>query len=362
MSCSQHHQHLDSFMKSLRFLPFLLAMTTGIVSLSAAPLVTLETVAVGDPNNNADPVSDVGQVTNSYRIGKYDITVSQYLSFLNAVATKPATITNPKVSAAIANLWIPAMSSTKAKSYVTTTGMIQRTGAGTAQSPYLYSEQIDTTWNSQFGTNASERRPMFEISWFRAARFANWMHNGATNGASTETGAYTLNGATTGVIVKNPGAKWWIPTESEWYKAAYYDPTLSTTNVANGVTNVTAGGYHDFSTKADGTNFPVPEAPPGGTNSANYSGITGDGLKLTPVGSYSNSTSYYGCYDMAGPLWQWNDQIYTNGSGVGETRGMRGGSWSLGIYTIHRNSPRDYPPNYDDDDAGFRLCTTNSVP
>jgi hypothetical protein len=37
-------------------------------------------------------------------------------------------------------------------------------------------------------------------------------------------GAYTLNG-NTGIITKNVGATVWIPSENEWYKAAYYDPT-----------------------------------------------------------------------------------------------------------------------------------------
>lgn len=313
-------------------------------SLSAVPLITIETVPVADTNNPADPVGQVGQVAYPYLIGKYDVTVGQYLSFLNAVATKPKAIKNAGVSKAVENLWIPQMSSTKAKSYVTTTGLIQRTGAGTAVQPYIYTEQVDTTWDAQFGTNSSHLRPMFEISWFRAARFANWMHNGATNGADTEQGAYALHGAMTGAFQRSTNATWWIPSEDEWYKAAYYDPN-------------TAGGYHDFPTRADSTNFPIAEAPPGGTNSANYSGALPDGQKLTPAGAYSNSSSFYGLYDVAGPLWEWNDAIYTNAKGIGETRGMRGGSWSLGILTVQRYSPRDYPPSYEDDDSGFRLCT-----
>lgn len=62
-----------------------------------------------------------------------------------------------------------------------------------------------------------------DVTGFGAARFANWMHNGAISDASTETGAYTLNGATSGVgFTKNAGATWWIPSENEWSKAAYY--------------------------------------------------------------------------------------------------------------------------------------------
>jgi hypothetical protein len=67
------------------------------------------------------------------------------------------------------------------------------------------------------------------------------MHNGQPEGlgevaGSTETGAYTLNGDKTDrAETKEPGAKWWIPSENEWYKAAYYDPTL---NGADGGVNI----------------------------------------------------------------------------------------------------------------------------
>ena len=34
-----------------------------------------------------------------------------------------------------------------------------------------------------------------------------------------------MNGATNGVgFTKNSGARYWIPSENEWYKAAYYQP------------------------------------------------------------------------------------------------------------------------------------------
>lgn len=84
---------------------------------------------------------------------------------------------------------------------------------------------------------SSANRPITYVSWFDAARFSNWMANGQPTGAqgnaTTENGAYTLNGATSGVSftknTTNPNTggtvNWWIPSEDEWYKAAYYDPT-----------------------------------------------------------------------------------------------------------------------------------------
>ena len=58
--------------------------------------------------------------------------------------------------------------------------------------------------------------PVYNVSWGDAARFCNWLQNGQPTGAegtgTTETGAYTLNGATIDsalmAITRNAGAKY----------------------------------------------------------------------------------------------------------------------------------------------------------
>ncbi len=300
---------------------------------NSTPLVTLETVAVGDANNAADPKTGYGAVPYEFSIGKYLVTIGQYVAFLNATATVTA-------DQAIIDLWNEDMESPA--SYVSG-GFVRRTGSGTDKDPYVYSEMVDPSLG-----NDSERRAMPNIAWFSAARFANWIHNGATKGADTETGAYTLNHATSGVFLRNPGARWWVPSEDEWYKAAYFDPTLAA-----------GGGYWEYPTRSN--TRPVKEPPPGltagGVNSANYDKTMPDLKKITPVGAYPNSKSHYGLFDQAGLLWQWNDATYADGTGKPLNRGIRGGSWSLGRLNVSRLSPRDYPPDYQDDDSGFRLAT-----
>ena len=56
------------------------------------------------------------------------------------------------------------------------------------------------------------------ISWHDALRYCNWLHDG-----DTEDGAYSFTGKTT-VGPRKAGARYFVPTEDEWYKAAYYDP------------------------------------------------------------------------------------------------------------------------------------------
>src|SRR5262249_21188822 len=78
----------------------------------------------------------------------------------------------------------------------------------------------------------SPDHPIAGVNLGKAARVANLLHNGPPTGAgdatTTEDGAYTLNGATSSsalmAVTRTANAKWFIPTENEWYKAAYYQP------------------------------------------------------------------------------------------------------------------------------------------
>jgi formylglycine-generating enzyme required for sulfatase activity len=186
-------------------------------------------VTVGDAGNAAD-TTGYGAVTNSFAIGKYEVTIGQYTTFLNSVAA----VTSDSY---IVDLWSASM-----ETDLNIAG-IRRSGSGILGDPYSYS------------VLGSGNRPITYVSWFDAARFANWVNNGATLGASTETGAYTLNGATSGIFTVNPGATWFLPSEDQWYKAAYYK---------GGGTNAGYWVYPTQSDSAPGNNIG------GAANQANY--------------------------------------------------------------------------------------------
>ena len=158
------------------------------------------------------------------------------------------------------------------------------------------------------------------------------------------------------------GARYWLPSEDQWYKAAYYDPTKNGTD-----------GYWKYATQSDA----LPSYDETGTNSANYNdNRQKKGYKLTTVGMYVNSHSYYGAYDMTGNLWEWDDGVeYAPTVGQPaqkqpDARIVRGGSWSQGLIAVANYTRRDYPTGYQlykpdgspdylyytDDDTGFRLA------
>ncbi|MCW5954205.1 MAG: SUMF1/EgtB/PvdO family nonheme iron enzyme, partial [Propionibacteriaceae bacterium] len=256
--------------------------------------VVIELVPVDDAGN-VDDRTGFGGVAYAYRIARYEVTIGRYAAFLNAVAASdPHGLYNPRMAsdAAIAG--------------------IARQGE---DGGYTY-HVIDNGGDSR-------DRPITYVSWFDAARFANWLANGQPLGAqdetTTEDGAYALAGAVSGAAVArnainpNTGAPpaVFLPTEDEWYKAAYYSP----------LRDAGVGGYFGYATQSDD--------PPGNRigdepNQANYfaggifSVTQGSAQEpgqnyLTDVGAFTASASYYGTFDQNGGVWEWNDLDDTPG-------------------------------------------------
>jgi hypothetical protein len=200
-------------------------------------------------------------------------------------------------------------------------------------------------------------KPVNFVGWYDAIRFANWLHNGQGSG-DTETGAYTLgtldavgeplNGAG---ITRNAGATWFLTSEDEWYKAAYYDPTLSGGS----------GDYWDYATQSNSaptvaTANSVGDISNPGVNVANYNqGADWNSVdgNLTTVGSAGPlSESYYGTSDQSGNVWEWNEAIIS-----GSSRGLRGGGLSNIFGGLLASVREDEFPTAELANMGFRVAT-----
>src|SRR4051812_3617109 len=160
-------------------------------------------VPIGNPGNAPDTrysATGIGSVGYIYQIGKYEVTAGQYTEFLNAVAKADP---NGLYNTAMGDPVAPTQGAN-----------IQRSGA----SPN-FSYSVAADWAN---------RPVGYVSFWDAARFANWLHNGQPTGpqdaGTTEGGAYHDVGSQA-LFGRNAGALFFIPTLDEWYKAAYHDKT-----------------------------------------------------------------------------------------------------------------------------------------
>ncbi len=301
---------------------------------SAHAVVTFDWATVGNPGN-ADDIHGAGYggVDYVYNISKHEVTNAQYTEFLNAV---DPTGGNANLGGGDGFLYNSLMSSSAV-------GGINFNGGAANGAKYEIKSGRDNN-------------PVVFVSFFDAMRFTNWLHNGQGSGG-TESGAYTIGSGLN--EVRSANAKYWIPSEDEWYKAAYHDPS---------------GVYYDYPTGTD--TVPYSDNPsslntPDDTNVANFfkSDFVANGYDdgyavtgstslvnaqnyLTDVGAYSLATSPYGTFDQGGNAWEWNEAVISS-----SFRGLRGGSWgndSNGLRADDRDFNR---PGGADGNVGFRVAT-----
>lgn len=297
----------------------------------------MEFVAVGDPGNKADPLYGYGSVPYVFEIGKYEVTNGEYVEFLNAVASEedPYGLYNPSMSVGLF-------------------GGISRIGDG-----YPCRYEAKPGW---------ERRPVVYLSWYDVARLANWFHYGCPKGGSrpgttegTDSGgAYDTRAFPRDPRVaadperlparRNAGALYWIPSEDEWYKAAYYDPAIS----------YGKRPYWDFPTRS--SNPPGNPPPPGDAHSANFFSkvfAAGKPYFLTEAGSYPQALSPYGTCDQGGNAWEWIENWRRKGTGWRDAeaaRGLRGGSATYNFVGLHAANTDPGNPSHEMFVFGGRLA------
>ena len=139
----------------------------------------------------------------------------------------------------------------------------------------------------------------------------------------------------------------WIPSEDEWYKAAYYDGGK--------------GLYYDYAT---GTNnepsHDVVEPDPGNNANFAYKGgdfVVGHPYFTTEVGEYENSESPYGTFDQAGNVLEWTETTHSTDATIAK-HCLRGGTFNFaGTFFLKPSTRNDHPPTEQSGCIGFRLAT-----
>jgi formylglycine-generating enzyme required for sulfatase activity len=293
----------------------LLALVALLSSLPAHAYVAFDWITVGDPGNTCETQTQgcFGAVSYTYRIGKYEVTNAQYIDFLNAVA---ATDTHSLYSLNMGSGF----------------GGIARSGSS---GNYIYS-----------AITGRENLPVNHVSFWDVVRFANWLHNGQPAGAqdntTTEDGAYTLSptGISNNTVTRNAGATFFVTSEDEWYKAAYY----------------AAGSMSYFAYPAGSNTLTTCAVPVPTPNAANCESQAF--ADLSDVGSYTGSPSPNGTFDQGGNVWEWNESIIS-----GSNRALRGGSFFNIAANLAASDQLAIGPLAEDTHFGFRVASAvPSVP
>ena len=269
--------------------------------------VIIEMTAIGNAGNTAD-WTGLGGVNYDYQISTYEVTVAQYTEFLNAVAASDPYGLYSSSMGDGGGIGIP---------------IITRSG-----------EDGSYTYTAVAGT---ENEPVRYVSFYDATRFCNWLANGQGSG-DTETGSYTLADGYS--LSRTVNATWVIPSEDEWYKAAYYDPETDT-----------------YSTYPNGSDD-VPSEPTDSTtiremnfgDDPYWNPDGGSREYFTQIGETTGCSSY-GVYDMGGNVEEWTDTFEPSNYRI-----MRGGGLFEGasaLQTTHQN-PAD--PTTEGDGFGLRIA------
>ena len=115
-------------------------------------------------------------------------------------------------------------------------------------------------------------------------------------------------------LYRNASAHYFLPTENEYYKAAYYDPKTG---------GVGVGGYWQYATGSNTAPTAVASGTTAGT--AVYSQSGGQGPAAV---NSSGGLSPYGTEGQTGNVYEWMESSFAgDNSSSSEDRTVRGGNW-----------------------------------
>lgn len=192
-------------------------------------------------------------------------------------------------------------------------------------------------------------QPAANISWYEAAAFVNWLNTSTGNQAAynlTFSGSWSMTvwssadawtaGGTN--LYRHKDAFYFLPSENEWYKAAYYNPGGS--------------NYFLYPTASD----TAPTAVASGTNAgtAVYNDVTNIPAAVTDAGGMSP----YGTMGQGGNVWEWNESAFDgSNNSASENRAGRGGNWNNSQDILRSSFRTESAPAYEDNIIGFRVAS-----
>jgi formylglycine-generating enzyme required for sulfatase activity len=265
---------------------------------------TISFVPISSATN---PTSGCGIVNYYYRMGTYEISNDQWDKFT-------------------ASLGVPV------------TGNQGSEGSQIAYGQSFY----------DWGTGATSV-PTNNVSWYEAAQFVNWLNTTSgsqpaykftgTQGTSNYTFALWAAGDL-GYNAANPyrntAARYFLPSDDEWVKAAYWNGAELQAYANKAGESVTQG--HDT---GRGWNY--------------YS----NGFATDPYGPWnvgSGSQELNGTYDMMGNNWEWMERGDPDVA-ADSSRWLRGGNWGNDYPYMTSSARFSNDPRNERSDLGFRVAS-----
>ena len=194
-------------------------------------------------------------------------------------------------------------------------------------------------------------QPVANVSWYQAAAFVNYL-----NTSTGHSVAYNLNAGATALtlwtpadagydasnLYRNSNAYYFLPSDNEYYKAAYYDPTKPG-----------GAGYWLYAT---GSNA-IPTAVASGTapGTAVYGQPSGQGPAAVNL---AGGLSPYGTLGQSGNVYEWEESSFDRvNDAPTEARALRGGFWSTSETNLRSSFRLITTPNVKGSNIGFRVAS-----
>jgi len=264
-------------------------LSSGIVNANTVDFGAFSLDFTDTLSGASNPASGYGVVNYDYQMGVHEITQSQFDAF--------------------------------------------RSDAGFAANTYTYTNGVN--------------RPANQTSWFEAAQFVNWLNTSQGHQAAYDITSVSLdvyghtfnawgaadaaNGGTN--LYRHKDAVFFMPSEDEWVKAAYWNGTNLQTyaTVGDTVPTQAQSNYYD-----------------GGY-------AVGSPDNLWDAGS--GVAELNGTHDMLGNVWEWMESPYSPTYGDHALRSYRGGAFYSNSYYLGSLTRIDYTSWFENSSIGFRVAS-----
>ena len=195
-------------------------------------------------------------------------------------------------------------------------------------------------------------QPAANMTWYEAAAFVNWLNTSTGHQAAydlTYSGGWSMTLWSSAQawqaggenLYRHKDAYYFLPSEDEWYKAAYHKNDGVTAN------------YWDYAT---GSNT-IPTAVASGTGAGTV--VYNIGATNVPATVDNNGgLSPYGTRGQNGNVYEWQESAFTApNDSSSEDRAVRGGVWGFDESFLRSPHRSNHAATFSNDFFGFRVAS-----